>query len=321
MTVADLELKWKSIRHTGNAPYRSIRVSSACIPEIYLALDLKGRRHMILKVPEEVNVKCQSIEMQNLSLEWHEETRFILIGLRSEYFADLYNDLVLSLYVRIKDIRDPERYTNDFISSFHKWALFFEDDSSVKLSEAQVKGLLGELVVLRYYLQNLSNASPNDILEAWQGPYERPHDFIFSSKNIEVKTKDTDQVSVRISSEFQLQPETGKELQLVIVDVLRKDDGTNLDETIREIKGIIVQKGADMELFLKVLAKAGLNGNNASMYNSLRWEPVCITSYNANTDADFPKVAASGLPEAISRVKYNLTVSSLEDFIIKKTAL
>jgi hypothetical protein len=321
MTVTDLEQRWKSLVNTGNALYRSLLISADCIPALYISLDVKGQRFMILQVPAGVRVECQSFEMENLSIEWHEEKRFILIGLRNNRFEDLYNDLALSLYNRIKDVTDPLQYTDEFIQSFHKWAEFFDDTFSGRLSEVEVKGVFGELIVLRYYISITDAININDILNAWQGPYDRAHDFNFSALNVEVKTKDNDQVSVRISSEFQLQPETGKAMQLAVVDVVRDEEGINLNAIIPEVKEMLIRKGADIAVFIKSLVKAGLNGNNVTQYNDLKWRPLLICFYDCSTSADFPKIISSEIPGSINSVKYNLTVSALQNFLIQSIDL
>ena len=220
MDLAALEQRWQSISYSTAAPYRSLRIAADCIPELYLSLDMKGGRFLILQVPKQVKVTCPSFKMQNLSIEWHEETRFILIGLLNNRFSDLYNDLTLSMYNRIKNVSNAETYTTEFISTFHKWAEFFEEAQSNQLSETELKGLFGELVFLEWLLNNSTDLSTDEILHAWQGPFGRANDFIFSNHNVELKAKTVSEINVTISSEYQMQTETGKGLKLAIVDLL-----------------------------------------------------------------------------------------------------
>lgn len=320
MNVAELEQRWKSIIYTGPMPYRSLRISADCIPELFLALDIKGNRFLILQVPDKTIVQCPAIKMQNLSLEWHEQTRFILIGLLNNRFADLYNDLTLSLYNRIKNVSDPESYTSEFINSFHKWMDFFDEAGSSQLSETELKGLFGELTMLKWYLNNETEMQPDDILNSWQGPYSRPQDFIFPGYNLEIKTKNTDELNVRISSEYQLQSETGKDLRLGIIDVQRAEDGICLQTLIDNIRVVILAKVADLSVFLKTLSKAGLGGINAEQYDSFKWKSLNAAFYDCNIEG-FPKIINSQIQTGISRVEYNLNVSILNAFFIQKINL
>ena len=52
----------------------------------------------------------------------------------------------------------------------------------------------------------------DDILLSWRGPYDEGHDFVFEFRDYELKTIESSKNNVRISSEFQLESEKGKEL-------------------------------------------------------------------------------------------------------------
>lgn len=321
MTTDELELRWKAITYTGALPYRSLRISAGCRPELYIALDMKANRFLILQVPEGISVNCPSIKMENLSIEWHEETRFILIGLLNIHFSDLFNDLTLSIYNRVKDSNHPEVYTETFVQAFHRWSEFFEDSSSVQLSEFFLKGLFGELTVLKWYLENNKDMSADHILFAWQGPYNRSQDFVFPGYNLEIKTKSTDEVNISISSEYQLQAETGKRLLLGIVNTDQvADDGITLQHLITDIRNIIILNGADMSVFLKTIARSGLNFHNASFYNHFKWKAINIILYDCSIE-EFPKITTYLIRPGISQVKYNLNTTILDSFIIQNISL
>jgi hypothetical protein len=317
MTLTELEERWKTIPLSENGLNKSFRISSTCSPEIYFAINHKGSRFMVLQVPLGISVYCPSIELENLSIEWSPETRLVLISLRASRFIDLFNDLILSLYNRIKNIKNASEYTKEFIASFHKWSDFFNDTYSNQLSEAEAKGVFGELLILKDCIEKAQPADYDEKLKAWQGPYNSSQDFIFTSYNLEVKTKDLDQVTVRISSEFQLDSEPGKGIQLAVVDVVRDESGLNLQNLIHELKEIISAKGGDTAILMKALFKAGLGGNNASIYNDLRWKPIGASFYDCAPNTNFPKLIYSEIQEGISRVKYNLSVPLLQDFNIQ----
>ena len=320
MDVEQLEDKWKSIVQTGNTPYRSLRIDATCIPELYLALDLKGDRFLILQVPSNVTVPDVISRKKYLTLEWHEETRFILIGLHDRRFADLFNDLILSLYNRIKDLVSPEDYKNEFISCFNKWSEFFDDSFFSRLSDFSIKGLIGELSVLLWSINDVVPPSINDKLLSWLGPYGKAHDFVFAGYNLEVKTKDIDDVFVQISSEYQLEAEPGKEIKLVVVNVLQSESGINLHNIIEAIKHTILSKGGDLSIFTRALLRTGIGPDYAVDYSDIRFEILNLTTYLC-TDPAFPKLITSTLPDGISNVKYYLNVTIVEKYIVEKNDL
>jgi hypothetical protein len=320
MDTIELEARWKLISHTGFIKYRLLRISPVCIPELYLALDIEGNRSLVLQVPEDVEVFCPSINLENLSIEWHDKNRLVIIGLREGYFSDLFNEFVISMYNRLKDCILPDKYTNEFISNFNRWRLFFDVHSSNQLSEIEIKGLFGELIVLRWFLLSDSVKTTDSILEAWQGPYGRPQDFIFISYNLEVKTKNTDDTYIHISSEYQLQVESGKKLQLGVVSLKNSDDNTTLNYLILEIKKIILSNGGDLSIFLRAISRTGINIHNLEEYNDFKWTPLSITLYDCD-GIEFPKIIPSLIHKNIVNVKYNLTLIGLNPFIIQEVII
>ena len=316
MTPEELEIKWKSITHSGLMPYRSLRINAACIPEVYLALDIKCNRFLILQVPEPTHVNCKSVTKEYLSIEWHEKSRFILIGLRDISFADLFNDLTLSLYNKVKDTSSPDLYTWEFINTFHKWSDFFGNSSSALLTEPELKGLYGELVMLRWYLNDMKELNADQVLTAWQGPFNRVQDFIFPAFNVEVKTKEAAEVYVSISSEHQLEKEPGKGLLLVVVNLVQQSDGITLQTMIAGIRTFILENGGDLSVFAGLISRSGLNFGNAGQYNSFMWKISAVAVYDCSSNV-FPKIIPNGLMTGVTQVTYRLYEKALEPFLIQ----
>ena len=59
----------------------------------------------------------------------------------------------------------------------------------------------------------------DDILLSWRGPFDEGHDFVFDFTDYEIKTIEKTKNNVRISSEFQLDSEKGKKIELVVISV------------------------------------------------------------------------------------------------------
>lgn len=127
--------------------------------------------------------------------------------------------LVISLYFKIKEIKDYKESTTLFIRTINMWSLFFQDEKNHGHSEDVIKGLFGELTLLNDLIRMSNSSNINDTLKTWQGPYDANHDFYFDDKNIEVSTKNNSKSDINISSEFQLEEELGKSLELVVASV------------------------------------------------------------------------------------------------------
>jgi hypothetical protein len=185
------------------------------------------------------------------------------------------------------------------------------------LSKDDVKGLIGELL----YLKNLlidSNLDVDDVLLSWRGPYDDGQDFIFDFTDFEIKTIEKTKNNVRISSEFQLDSEKGKKIELVVISVeFDINNGISLKSITNEIKSIVLDKLGDNSIFITALSQKGLTIGDLERYDIYRFNPVLETSYDSSNDT-FPKLIKSQLPEQINKLKYNIRLNLIEEFIINK---
>jgi hypothetical protein len=220
------------------------------------------------------------------------------------------------MYNRIKDLLDVDNYSKEFIQTFYKWSEFFNDKNSLLLSSEIIKGLFGELFLLQSYIDNLKLTNINDILNSWTGPFDKRHDFTFDQKDIEVKTKTESKLDITISSEYQLEKNLDKELELIVISVI-ENDGYTLQFLIKEIKNKIQLKSGDYTLFLKALNMKGIDLKNVSLYDNYLFKPISQIAYNC-TSLSFPKIVKSNISKEISKVKYDLRISALNSFITSK---
>jgi hypothetical protein len=312
-----LEKLWCEIVYEPPSHYVYRRIDTICFSEMNVGLNQKINRCLILELPKVHTVDFQSINRMNLALYFFKDTNCIVLELLDKNFNDLFNDLTLSLYQIIKDIRDVSEYSAIFIQTFHKWSEFFIDKKVDRLSDEVIKGLFGELHILK----SLAKASPswkiNDTLKSWQGPYDKGHDFIFEDKNIEVKTKNLTGQTIRISSEYQLEQELGKELELVVISVvLDPVNGASLRELAELIKVLVITRMGDVTILIDALNQKNLTFKNMHEYDNYRYVIVKEDVYDP-TMIDFPKLIKSKLPDSINGVKYNLNLSFLDTFLIK----
>jgi hypothetical protein len=170
-------------------------------------------------------------------------------------------------------------------------------------------------------LKNLllnSEINVDNALLSWRGPYDEAHDFVFELIDYEIKTIEKSKNNVRISSEFQLESEKGKKLELIVICVdSNLENGISLKSIINEIKSIVIDKLGDNSIFINAIAQKGLTIGDLEQYEIYRYSPIEETSYDSFKD-DFPKLIRSNLPEEISKLNYNIKLNLIEKFIISK---
>lgn len=315
-----LEKTWSSITLDDCTTYDYKRIDSVCIPELSLGLNSDGFRCLILELPSAHAMDFSPVIRKNVALTLHNNS-VIVLELKTSSFNELFNDLVVSLYQNINDISGLEDYTSIFIKTFHKWSEFFIERDFDCLSEDAVKGIFGELIVLRRFIYNGSSLDTNSFLTSWKGPYDKGKDFEMDDKDIEIKTTNLNKFSVKISSEHQLDPIPGKGLELWVVSIQPgHEKGITLSDLISDIQDLVISKFGDLSVFRKALWQKGLTTYNSSDYDHYRFLPKSLTSYDTVKEG-FPSLKSSSLDAALTKVKYELNLALVDSFLIEEITL
>jgi hypothetical protein len=317
MNKDTIEHIWTEIIHTGKGEFEYQLLSKKSIPQINIGFNKEEQRCLILELPLNYNEPFQQFDKENLSFKYFSKERCLCIILNDNFFIDLFDDLILSTYCKINQVCNPEEYSDLFVKHFIKWSAFFENKRSEGLSGDQVKGIFGELL----YLKNLlieSKLNVDDILTSWRGPFDVGHDFVFDFIDYEIKTIENTKNYISISSEFQLESEKGKELELVVISVIIDVlNGISIKNIINEIKIIVLNKFGDNSIFLNALLQKGLCTNNLEEYEIYKFAILGEITYDCNKE-DFPKLTRSSIPEEITKVKYDIRLNLIDEFIIQK---
>lgn len=312
-----IENIWNKIIPSGEGEFEYKLLSKDSIPQLNIGFNKKSQRCLILELPFDFDKPFQQSEKENLSLKYFKKEKCLCIILNDDFFKDLFDDLILSIYSKIYNISNTEEYSELFTKHFFKWSAFFENKKTDGLTRDQVKGLIGELFYLKNLLLN-PEISIDELLSSWRGPYDEGHDFVFEFTNYEIKTIVKSKNNVRISSEFQLESEKGKELELVVIFVNPdNENGLSLKSIINDIKTIVLDKLGDNSIFINALAQKGLSIGDLNQYDIYRYTPIEEISYDSNRE-NFPKLIRSSLPEEINKVNYNIRLNLIEKFIINK---
>lgn len=317
MDIGSLKSKWDNIQSFQNkSGYKALRISSESIPDLFIATDSDGHRYLLLFLPKNFELKITGADKDKLMLSYLTKKGVILIKLKDFDFIDLFNDLILSLYSKIKCISEPKEASQELIYTFYKWSDFFEDSLKHKLNNEQIQGLFGELFVLYEFLTNSNTSNVNSFLESWKGPYDTTNDFVFDIKNIEVKTKIESKPFVKISSEFQLDKEFDKELELLVVSIkVDLSNGRSIYDLIIKIVEMVRENIGDLSILFHALNQKGLSIENLKDYNNHRFIVLKTELFDASKD-DFPKLSKSNIKNEITDLSYKLRVTQLDNFLI-----
>jgi hypothetical protein len=316
MDAQSLEIKWQKISKPSPMSYNLIHIDSNCFPELKIGFNDLGNRCLFLG-PLSYNPNYIGEIKENITTFYNIEHSSIILELTDNYYHSIFLDLVISLFFKIKDIKNEKDSTSLFILTIKMWSSFLENEKREKLSEDIIKGIFGELTFLKYLLKDSDYTNVNHFLNSWKGPFDANNDFYFDDKNVEVKTKNSSKKDVNISSEFQLELEHGKSLELLIVTLDKVMlNGTTLEEIINQIRERVICLNGDLTLLYQALKQKSLTPGVLSEYNSLRFILVSHQYYNCSV-IGFPRIVKSELPNTISGVKYRINLDDLDLFLLK----
>ncbi len=322
MDALQLENQWKKLIDKKGNGFITMKIDAKCKPDLDLGINSKKRRCLLLRLPKGTKTNFRGETKENLKTSFYVKENCIVLELIDEYYYTLFNDLIISLFFKIKDVENHLEYRAIFISTINKWSAFLANSRNNKLSEDVIKGMFGELTVLNELLINTTPQKVNSILKSWQGPYDANTDFEFDNNNIEVKTKSLDNPKVKISSEHQLDDEPGKNIELLVVSVESDFNSVEtIDSLINTIRNRIITLSGDLSILFEALAQKSLFPSNLGEYNNYKFTLKQHITYDCNLvnmkKDVFPRLIKSKLPIQLSKIKYDINLQDLEDFIIK----
>jgi len=314
MDALQLNEKWNLIKPSDTV--KILRIDSLCKPDLSIGIDQFGKRCLSLKSRSINENYLEGGEFSNLSIIFLPSEDRVIIRVLEEYFWDLFNDFVISIYHKIYQIEDDATCVKEFFRTFNRWVYFFDEKRGSKISEEVLVGIFGELIFIDYLLsQPALGFKLSDIEQSWVGPYDKGHDFEFLDVDFEIKTKPPRSLDVHIASEFQLQEDVGKQLELVVVDI-EKDymEGKTIKDIISVLKDKIITLGGDISFIVEGLKQKNINFSELDDYENFRFKSHRITFYDCLAEG-FPKIQRTLLDQSIRKVRYQIRLSNLTEYI------
>jgi hypothetical protein len=181
------------------------------------------------------------------------------------------------------------------------------------LSEEKQVGLYGELLLLEHGL----GIDADQTLDAWLGPHEAPHDFVFRTFDAEVKTTRGQSRHHTIGSLTQLEPSPDRPLFMLSIQVTEAgaaQQGRTLARLIADLRKAIPQ--ARSQPFTAKLDRADWDDGDADLYPKtwvLRSAPRAYAIDEMFPALTPPRVAESvPQPNLIDDVRYRVDVTQMD---------
>ena len=202
-----------------------------------------------------------------------------------------------------------------------RWHHLLRGGSDTRLTPQEQMGLLGELFVLERLL--LPSLEPADAVSAWRGPFDAPKDFQIGRIAVEAKAHRSGATpSIAISSEDQLDAEDIDMLFLFVTELnsapVDAADSVNLQDVANRLTDRIYSLNpSSATAFESLLLASGLRLEDD--YSATNWLEGGSRLYLVNDV--FPRITRAELRTGVSRVRYNITLTDCEPFIVPASSL
>lgn len=245
-------------------------------------------------------------------------------------------------FVAINNVMTVSLKNPDFRDYFNEWITNFIDkinvnDSNViliekfnnairaivsmgrkerKMSLNAAKGLYAELLLLESYLSE-KKTPQIDLLDGWHRPAPANHDFDYPDFSLEVKAISRDSTTIKITSEHQLMSVEEKPLymQFYRIDHVKKSNEDSLGDIYLRIKECLDSNLRNA--FEIKCAEDAFCEYLGPEHMPLEYKFITIERFKYNVDQQkFPRIKKEKIDTGLSKVSYNIDVSSIEEFKI-----
>lgn len=292
-----------------NANYFS-RIDNNHPLEIHIGLDEKGRKAIELRssfLPRKAS-GTSAIEVNQYKRPEYNTIRFSLCD---EEISGLYYKFCDDLIEQTRDLKDISRGYSTIVDRFFQWKKMFVASKNNFLTEPQIMGLIGELLILRGYLSEKIGKS--EALQSWSGQELTHKDFSFDNTWIEAKSISRGAPNVKISSLEQLESENDGELAVCSLEKMSTAyNGITLNKLILETRNSF-SIGDEQDLYMSKIALQGYEYNN--YYDDFVYEISDFKRFKV--DRFFPKLTVADVPAEIKKASYEISLSDISQFEIK----
>jgi len=249
-----------------------------------------------------------------IDIEFLVDNGTLRIKLLSKDYSDIFYVLVDDLVGCIIENPGLADGAKALMIRLRRWERLLEA-SSRGLSKSAQKGLFGELTVLIHLLSSASLDSQL-VLNSWMGPDGGTRDFEFGSTGIEVKTTTAKGLlTVRISSERQLEVIAVDRLFLWCVSIERSDNGVDLNQKVQEVEACISADPELIEIFKSKLMRLGYLEVDKHRYLTRFFSR---DEHVFDIKEGFPRIVSENIQNSVFDVAYSIDIEACEKWRITK---
>jgi hypothetical protein len=298
-----IEELWKSLSTSRTQVHR--RVDSSHPLELYAEFDPPARYGLVLfshhEPPEPRPLRSLLIDRgRRRDTRWW--LRLSIEGQAlQQVFAGLCRDIIVSTRTNVAD----DTAAAAILSRVERWRRLLQGELR-GLSESELRGLIGELVILE---ADVMPAIPAiDAVSSWNGPFGAPQDFTLpTGQRIEVKALPRNASSCRINGLGQLDPGSD---QLVLAVVRLDQTGVGADgaitatRLINRLRDRLASEPFTLNEFDSRLVAAGWHEHP----DHERFAVRLLNIERYAVDSAFPRLTRATVPDKVLEADYEIAL-------------
>lgn len=306
ISMAELNAAWDAI-----VPVRGQSVGRRADEnhplDFFITYDENGAMQMILTADFLPSIPASSRQLSVRANTRHDGKNALCFSLADKSLREQFVSLCWDIMNCTSAITDKKRGTATAIKRFCLWQRLFAEGKSRQLSDAEIKGLIGELCALKQVV--FANYTPNTALTGWVGPIGADRDFEMPTEWYEVKAVSLSKDTVSISSLDQL--DTDAEGSLLVTRIEKASPNAPGCFTLNSLVNEIAAGLADLES--RTIFDARMASAKYDPADPRAEEPYVLHRIEVyRTDKNFPRIRRSKVPVSISNAAYDLSIPGLQ---------
>lgn len=325
MTLDELESSWATLQlpHAPDSISGRRAVGLPADRPVYLAVDSRARRHLLVQMPDGVPPVMQretrSLEVETTRFQIGTNPEALYVDLMctdsAQYhtFSAIAQDLIRSIRHTSGPLRDS------ILSALARWRAFWAVKTG-GMNREDALGLFGELWFLRRWLGTIDAVT----IQRWQATDSARHDFQWASASVEVKTATTQSAGPpthRIVSLEQLDdPEQG---QLYLFSLQVCDDALAANTLHSLVTSLTLALHSDFKALSEFNDKLAARGYSPADQHAPSRLFRILGERLYRVDGTFPRLSRmrfqpAGLPAGIVGIEYMLDLAACDKWLVAK---
>lgn len=300
----DIEQKFESGRNSRT--YR--RIDPEYKVDIFLGYNEGGQLSMVIAEPgKETTVKSSKYISTSLS-----KRKDGKLSLSFDLLDNAYRSMFMVFckdVIAVCERAGSNLAISNAITRWKYWKNLFGNRKQNILDSLTIKGLTGELVLLRDYF--IDKYGEKDAVNGWMGPLLGHKDFEINDTWYEVKSVSESALQVTISSLEQLSSDNDGHLMVVRLEDTSSVSSLsiNLNTLVSDITSMLDDPDL-LNLFITRLGNVGFEPDEE--YDKYNYIYKGLEIYSVRQG--FPFISRNMVPDAVGNVKYTLLLNGISEF-------